>query len=221
MAACAVLILGPTSASAQPYGVPIYYPPPPPPPPLLGTTGFYLGSDLGPSFMPDFQSPRFGVPASFSANSGVRFDVAAGYNFVRTDRLTLGGEFETGVIYNYLNTVWLAGSPTPLRGDYYQVPLLANLVLRLDPDSFVVPYFGIGAGGDDSSVRIHLPWYYGYGYGTSNDELDPAVQAKAGLRFRLNSFTDMGLGYQFLAAFPSEGRYVGTHSVTASVSMRF
>jgi opacity protein-like surface antigen len=223
--ACAFLTLGVASASAQVYAPPTYvapiyvaeYSP---------DVGFYLNGNLGPSFMPDFQSSRFGFPGSFSTRPGVRFGAEPGFNFLSGNGLTLGAEFETGVIYNYLHSVQDAGAPTPLRGDYYQVPLLGNLELKFHPGSFVVPYVGIGAGGDWSEARLHLPGYFGFGpgsYGSENrsDEVDPAVQAMGGVRFKINSMIDVGMGYKFLAAFPSEGRYIATHAALATVTVRF
>ena len=236
MTVCAVLFLGVAKMSAQ-----VYAPPPPPPyggPPPYGAPppyggppgyyagpayvadapGFYLNLDAGPSFMQDFHSTRFGFPGSFSARPGARFSVEPGYNFIADRQLTLGAEFETGFIYNYLNSVRQTGSPTT-RGDYYQTPILANLVLKLNPDGFVVPYIGVGGGGDYSSVRIHTPGFFGFD--NWNDEVDPAAQGMIGVRFRLNPMSELGVGYKFLAAFPDHGSYVGTHSVSASFTMRF
>jgi opacity protein-like surface antigen len=211
------LSLGLATASAQVYVAPTTVP-------VYGADsskdlGFYFDGDLGPSFMPDFQSSRFGFPGSFSARPGVRLGVEPGFNFLAGDRLTLGGEFETGVIYNYLYSIKEAGSPTSLRGDFYQVPILGNLVLKLHPDSFVVPYVGVGGGGDYSRARIHMPGFFDSE--THNEEIDPAVQAMAGVRFRLNAICELGFGYKFLAAFPSEGRYFGTHSASVTFTLRF
>jgi opacity protein-like surface antigen len=110
--------------------------------------GFYFSSSAGPSFMPKFQTSRFGYEGNFSMQTGGRFDAEPGFNFLSTDVLTLGGEFETGVIYNRICSVNQADSPASFSGDYYQVPLLVNLVLKFHPGSFVVPYIGVGGGGN-------------------------------------------------------------------------
>jgi opacity protein-like surface antigen len=47
------------------------------------------------------------------------------------------------------------------------------------------------------------------------------VQALGGVRFRINSNMDPGLGYEFLADFPNEGRYLATHSVMAGFTVTF
>ena len=226
LAAFAVLSLGVTMASAQ---VDVAQPYPFPPPLAAHSPyatdssrdlGFYLNGDLGSSFMPDFQSSRFGFPGNFRTDVGMRFSAQPGYNFLAARRLTLGGEFETGVIYNRISHVYDAGSPTPWRGEYYQVPLLGNLVLKCHASSRVVPYVGVGGGGDISWARIHSPGFRDFG-GSSNDKFDPAAQGMAGVRFHLNSISDFGLGYKFLADFPSDGKYIATHSVVACFTVKF
>jgi hypothetical protein len=218
LAGCAVLFAGLTVASAQVYVAPAYVSPP-----YVADSGkdlgFYFNSGLGPSFMPDFQSSRFGFPVNLHMDTGVRLSLAPGYNFLATSRLTLGGEFETGVIYNRVSQVLDANSPISLQGDYYQVPMLANLVLKINPDSSVVPYIGIGGGGDCSFARIDKPGFRGCE--THSDRIDPAVQGMCGVSFRLNARTEVSLGYKYLAAFPDEGKYIGTHSVMANFTMKF
>lgn len=209
----AALFVGLATASAQVFVAPA---------PLAAPgddLGFYLGADLGPSFVPDFQSSRFGFPASFSTRPGFRFGVEPGYNFLATAALTLGAEFETGFIANDLNSATGPGFPEDVRGHYYQVPFLGSLVLKLQPASFVVPYIGVGGGGDYSSVRVHSRGFFGFE--NHSDETDPAAQAMAGVRFRLNAFSDLGLGYKFLAAFPDEGRNIETHAVEAVFTVKF
>jgi opacity protein-like surface antigen len=155
---------------------------------------------------------------------GVRFGVEPGFNFLSSDAITLGAEFETGVIYNYIHSISDAGAPTSLRGHYYQVPLLGNLELKLHTDSIVVPYVGIGAGGDYSEARIHTPGFFGFGDGlgqTRDDQISPAAQGTAGVRFRINPMFDVGVGYKFLADFPNSGRYIATHAVEATFSVKF
>jgi opacity protein-like surface antigen len=143
--------------------------------------------------------------------------------------LTLGGEFETGVIYNRLYSITEPGFPTSNRGDFYQVPLLGNLILRIHTDSLVVPYIGIGGGGDASWARVLL---YGdnprskygvppFGYYAHSDEVDPAAQAMGGVRFQIAPNVDVGVGYKFLATFPSEGKYFATHAASFTFTFRF
>jgi opacity protein-like surface antigen len=216
----ALLAAGAMTASAQTPAVPVYAPPTPVYYSSSGhDLGFQFGGDLGVSVLPDFNSSRLGFPGRFSAQPGLSLGLEPGYNFLSTSRLTLGGFFETGVLYNHLNSIRNAGAWTPLRGDYYQVPLLGELELKWHPDSFVVPYIGVGGGGDYSDASIHRAYHHGFN--SDSDEIDPAVQAMAGVRFRINSLTEVGLGYKFLAAFPGSGSYIGTHSALATFTLRF
>jgi len=218
LAAGAVLFAGLTVASAQ-VDVASAYVPPPYAADSGKDLGFYVNGDVGPSFMPDFQSSRFGFPGNFRMDTGVRSSAELGYNFLATRRLTLGDEFESGAIYNHISHVWDAGSPISLRGDYYQVPLLDNLVLKFHPNSFCAPYVGVGGGADCSFARIHSPSFSGSH--DSSDRVDPAAQGMAGVLLRLNSNMDVGLGYKFLADFPDKGKYIATHAVTANFTVRF
>jgi hypothetical protein len=77
----------------------------------------------------------------------------------------------------------------------------------------------VGGGRDFSSADIHSPGFFGFP--RTSDEIDPAVQGKARVRFRLNAISDLGLGYKFLTAVPNEGRYIGTHAASASFTLRF
>jgi len=43
----------------------------------------------------------------------------------------------------------------------------------------------------------------------------------AGVKFRINSMSEVGLGYKFLADFPVHGSYIGTHAVSAPFTVRF
>jgi hypothetical protein len=43
----------------------------------------------------------------------------------------------------------------------------------------------------------------------------------AGVRFRIDRIFDVGLGYKFLAAFPYDGKYVATHAVQATFTVKF
>jgi opacity protein-like surface antigen len=229
-AACAALFIGMAVASAQVYVPPASLPPPSVPPPrpppdyvadFDKEVGFYFNGNLGPSFIPNFKSSRLGFEGDFHMDPGVRFAAEPGYNFLSTRLLTLGGEFETGVIYNRISHVDNQELQIWRRGDYYQVPLLGNLEIKFHPNSFVVPYVGLGGGGDATWTSMNRWDYYG-GYGkSSHDEVDPAVQAMAGVRFRLNSMIDFGVGYKFLADFPSEGKYIATHAAQATFTVRF
>jgi hypothetical protein len=198
------------------YGAPVYYPT------YYNDSssdlGWHFGADLGPSILQDFNSSRFGFPGHFSARVGERFSVSPEFDFFTTSQVTLGANFETGEIYNDINRVQEDGQSTSLRIHYYQVPVLAGLTLKFHPDSFVVPYIGVSGGGDYSLGRIHEDGLFGTI--SSDDQINPAVEATAGVRFRLNSFIDFGFGYKYLAAFPSGNAAIATHAVLASLNVK-
>ena len=106
-----------------------------------------------------------------------------------------------------------------MRGDYYQVPILANLVLRINTGTFIQPYIGIGGGGDFSEAHVRWPGFGGFE--RNSDEIDTAAAGMAGVRFHLSPFMSVGVEYKYLAAIPSEGSYIATHAVMASFTARF
>jgi hypothetical protein len=220
LATCALFSLGLAVSSAQNSGATAYVAPR-----VAADSGtdlgYYLKGDLGLSIIPDFQSSRFGFPGNFHLNEGVRFGLEPGYNFLTAGKFTFGGEFETGVTYNRISGVYWNGFPTSSRGDFYQVPLLGNLVVTYHASTFVEPYLGVGGGGDCTWAHIHSRDFYGDRVNLNSDEVDPAVQAMGGVRFRLNSMCDVGVGYKFLADFPSSGKYLPTHDLLASFTVKF
>lgn len=219
-------VAAPPTARAQPVVGGVYAPPPPPYNSPWSSwhaqngLGFYLAGDTGLSIMQDFNSSRFGFPGRFSTDVGGRFSLEPGFDFIATHVFTLGAEFETGVVYNYIHRVTEAGvGDLGLHGDYYQVPFMGNLVLKFCPDSPVTFYIGGGGGGLYSNARLRP--YGSYDDWVHSDETDPAVQAMAGVRFKLGPFAELGLGYKFLAALVGDDNNVYTHAVLASFSLNF
>jgi opacity protein-like surface antigen len=186
-----------------------------------GDVGFTFSAGLGPSLMPDFDSSRYGVPGHFSPDTGVRFSVAPGFDFVKSDPFDIGAEFETGVIYNHLRGVTLAGDPNTYHGDFYQVPLLVNLVFKAHPMRNLTAYVGGGGGGDVSESHLRDYFYDNYYYYRNHykTDADPAVQAMAGVRYRVWRFVEVGLEYKFLADFSSST--IETHAVMGTFTMKF
>src|SRR5438876_10666048 len=86
---------------------------------------------------------------------GVRFDVSGGYSF--NDSLSLG--IETGMLYNNIRKLSSAGvslPPSAVFGadvGFFQVPILANVILTPPLRSPVRPFVGAGAGGVASIIE--------------------------------------------------------------------
>lgn len=169
--------------------------------------------------MQDFNSSKFGFPGHFSPRVGERFCVAPGFDFFSAGGLSIGADFETGFIYNDIHNIQSSGQGTDLHVDNYQVPILGDLVFKFHPNSWVTPFIGVGGGGDYFHGVVRQYGFFGDWY--SDDQINPAVQAMAGVRFRMNSAIDFGLSYKYLAAFPDGNAAIATHAVLASVSFKF
>jgi opacity protein-like surface antigen len=118
---------------------------------------------------------------------GVRFSVAGGYNF----HPYVGIEIESGFIYNSINGVVGPGGNVGTDASLSHVPIQANLVFRYDqPDCPVVPFAGVGAGGDlsiliDNSVE------------ESDTKFVFAWQGFGGVRFKVNESMSVGAAYKY------------------------
>ena len=53
----------------------------------------------------------------------------------------------------------------------------------------------------------------GIGFDSTTSETDDAVQGMAGLTYRFDDGSELGLGYKYLVAFPSTDNYAQTHSI--------
>jgi opacity protein-like surface antigen len=156
---------------------------------------------------------------SIKMKDGIRVDVTAGCTFYSTTSLNLSGEIETGIIYNSFDSASGFGTTLPVSGHYYQMPLLVNGVLAANSSSPWIPSLGFGAG------MVHSNGSVGSVGSTpadvSGSETDAAIQVKAGLHYRLNSQSKIGLEYKYLVVFPSDINSVGTHSIALAYSFTF
>jgi opacity protein-like surface antigen len=218
----ALVAFGASSASTQ--VAQAYVPPPPQAYSYYEPShdsGFHLEANMGPSIMQDFNATRLGFQGRFSTDPGVRADIAPGYDFFTKGKLTLGADFETGFIYNRIDKVKVDGVKTWTRGDYYQLPFLGGLELKVHANSYITPYLGVAGGGDFSEARLRDPWEIA-GAKHHDDRVDPAVQGSTGVRFRVTSNCQVGLGYKYLAALGSGGnKDTATHAVLASFNVNF
>ena len=213
--------------SPPPYSPPQYYYTLPP------GSGLYLRAGAGPSFYQNGRLTQFGggpYPEGPSApvkyQTGVDANVAVGWAFNRF----ISADFETGFQGTRLDSV--PGYYFEYhRSDVYDIPFLANAILSFPiPHTIVTPYIGAGAGGADTYFDAH-----GFGdntvatYGTDND-VEFAWQAMAGLRFRLAPNITLGLGYRYFTTADTTYNYapvnvgfdgVRTHSVLFTFEWKF
>jgi hypothetical protein len=190
--------------------------------------GAFLNTDIGASFVT-------GLPSGAHVDPGVRFNLAPGYRIYNDDTMAVSLQFETGVIWNHVrdsfgggfNQVQMGpqvGLGEPPHTDLYQVPFMAGVEYSFHTGTLVEPYIGVAGGG------VYTDWasYWGGDEGPGDGRLEHhqtsvsgAVQGAAGVRFKLNDHFELGVGYKFLACFPNDVDYLGTHSVLATFTWRF
>ncbi len=159
---------------------------------------FYFNANAGPALADDVRLREFLVPlrgVDVELDPGVRVNVAWGYNF--NEYISAG--LETGFIYNKVDEVNGAGS---FDASLSHVPLLAQFLVRYDkPDCNWIPYGGVAAGGDASTLSLdHVRAPNGSLVDGDDTDVVFAWQLFAGLRYRLNPTMSIGGGYKFYSA---------------------
>jgi opacity protein-like surface antigen len=162
--------------------------------------GPFLNTDIGASFIT-------GLPSHISADPGIRFSLVPGYRIYNDDLFGVSLQFETGMVWNSINNF--------SKGDLYQVPFLVGFEYAFHTGSIVEPYIGVAGGGDYSDFDFYSR------FSQSQSSVNAAVQAMAGIRFRLTDSMELGAGYKFLATWPSGVEYLGTHSASVTFVVRF
>ena len=171
-------------------------------PDVARSQGFYLKGDTGVAFSEDVDVKRFigAAPGGVKIDleTGGRFTAAGGYNF----NDWIGVQVETGFIFNEMDSINGAGN---VDGSLSHMPLLVSAVLRYDkPNCPVIPYVGIGMGGDASSIWLDDVRVGGFNVDGSDAELVFAWQAFGGLRYRINQNMSVGAGYKYFYADGAE-----------------
>lgn len=156
------------------------------------THPFYLQAALGPAIAKDVKVREWAgtTPGSkVKLDPGIHLGLVGGCNATRW----LAFEIETGIIANNVDRI----GPDAPDAALAHVPLLANVVLKYETESSrVIPYLGVGAGGDSSVLAVDDS----LGVDGSDSDLVFACQAMAGVRFRLRDNMSLGAGYKFFHA---------------------
>ena len=147
--------------------------------------GPYMTLEAGANWIPNFDA-SFATPggpeaeAEIDLDTGFRGDLAVGYNFNRF----LGVELQSGFLWNEAKDVdaWLG-----------QVPLLANVILRYENTSRLVPFIGAGAGG----VAAILDLEEGDA-DESDSDIVFAWQLQGGIRYKFNEQSSFGVVYKYM-----------------------
>ncbi len=182
-------------------------------------TGPYLKADGGANFVSGTHLDIGGVAGDLSLDTGFRVDGLFGYQFNRW----LAVEFEGGYLQNSINSISQNGLTAYPRdnSNLEQIPLLVNVVLRYENSTDFVPYIGGGAGGVFSIMKIS---------GNSDNDAVVALQAKAGLIYKIEQNAWLDIGYKLLGtaeqSYQIEGVTLKTkdmlnHFIGASVIWSF
>ena len=138
-----------------------------------------------------------------SYNTGYRFDLNAGYNF----NPWVSAEISGGYMWDSVDH--LGGQPltTGSKVDFESVPLLGNLIFKIPTHSPIVPYFGVGGGAVISVFDFKSP-----GGDYSPNDVEPAVQGQAGIKYFLSRNVSIGVSYKLLATL--DERYNATAAIS-------
>jgi opacity protein-like surface antigen len=148
---------------------------------------FYLKAEAGAAFQQGL-AIKGGDKMDF--DTGFRFDIGPGWQFTPS----LAAELEVGVIYNTVDSIGsLPVSSYGGSANFYQVPVLANLVFTLPLQGPLRPYIGAGVGGVATVVDLTTP------LGEVNDsDFVFGYQALAGVQYALSEHVELGAAYKFL-----------------------
>src|SRR5687768_8185289 len=180
--------------------------------------GLSLVEDIE-GYFEDFPDPRTNF--ELTLDPGLRFDIAPGYNFNRY----VGLEFNTGVVWNTIDSIEVEdGRSISVDGTLWQIPFLANVILRYPTDMQITPFVGAGGGGLLMGITVDntddIDVY------DRSDDIFGAFQLFGGLQYEITESLSLGLVYKYLHLFSEqEDPYdiaglgdITTHSFSAMVS---
>jgi opacity protein-like surface antigen len=181
-------------------------------------TGPYVRFDLGPTFPDDGRLTAFGnVPTGNRVHydTGFASMVAGGYAF----NPWIATELELGWRWNEMSQVQGVRLADTFFG---HVSFLANVVLQYPlPLARLVPYIGGGLGGaatifDTDGFSTRAATVVG-----SDSDLVFTYQIFAGLRFALNPWMSVGVGYTYFASDDSSYRFESLVCCRPDLHLRF
>ncbi len=158
----------------------------------LDETRWAFRVDMGGTIPKDAKLTRFVDPVSnqeLKLSPGFQMDMALDYKI--TPWLSVGGEL--GFLFNGVDAFGNFSYPDT---SLFQMPIMANLTLRYPARGRFVPYIGAGVGGVASFLSFGEDYYWGPdGIGS---DFTLGAQAFAGLNYRLNEKSELGVMYRFL-----------------------
>ncbi|HMJ89413.1 MAG TPA: outer membrane beta-barrel protein [Candidatus Acidoferrum sp.] len=189
--------------------------------------GLYFDANVGPSLADDVSVKQFIAPGQrgdIELDPGMRLSVAGGYNFNRY----LGVQLESGFIYNNIDKI---GRNSADHAALTHVPILADVVFRCEKGN-IVPYIGVGAGGDVSAISFDEARVGAARLDGTSADVVFAWQAFAGARYKINETMSIGGGYKYFwadgaswdvrrSAQDIETKDAGVHSLGVDFNMKF
>lgn len=153
---------------------------------------FYIHADVGPSFVQDIKLTAGPQSHTMGLDPGVRGDLALGYTFCDS----WAAEVEAGVAQNDIDSI---GHATITDSDFRQIPVLANLVYKINLAQQFRANLGVGVGGDFTRVETDvLSSEDGFFHRSVNNDAAFAFQGTAGLAWSLSPHAHIDLDYKFL-----------------------
>jgi opacity protein-like surface antigen len=199
---------------------PVVSQPPPPPPPAPVFSPWYFLLSAGAAFPSDTNFSALGTSGSINYGTGFHAFAGIGYRFTPW----IAAELEAGYLHLPIDGVSLGGATATIDGTARGFALFGNLVLTYPEWQWVKPYIG---GGPGFVHRFSTDFTATAGGTTVTGDIgsstDFAVQAKAGIDFRLSENLSLAPEYRFHWINTSGGGLSNTHvhSIGASLKVSF
>jgi len=150
----------------------------------------YMSLDVGVALQSDIEvkqvggSSLSGVDLQF--DTGLRFDIASGYHF--TERFA--AELSVGYVFNSVDAVTgAAPAGFGVDADLFQLPVMVNLLYKVQSELPIEPFLGGGAGGVLSVFSNS---------NATREEFSFGYQGFVGLKYRMTPRTEFTAVYKIL-----------------------
>jgi opacity protein-like surface antigen len=208
----------PPEEPPPPQPQPVVQPPPRPPPPAPSPWYFLLSA--GAAFPSDTDFNALGINGSIKYSTGFHAFGGVGYRFTPW----IAAELELGYIHLPIDSISLPGATISVDGSVRGFALFGNLVLTYPEWQTIKPYIAAGPG---FVHRFSTDFTATAGGVTATGDIgsatDFAVQAKAGIDFRLTERLSLAPEYRFhwINTAGDGLRNTHVHSVGASLKINF
>lgn len=152
--------------------------------------------DMGGTFGASTELREFAGPASGKLELSPGFQMDLGFGYRVTRWLMVGPEL--GFTFNSVDSF---GGFSYHDTTLFQMPMMAQVTLEYPNSGHWLPYAGGGIGGVASFLTFGDSGYY-YEPDGSGSDFVLGFQAFAGLRYRFNGHSSIGVVYRFLATEP-------------------